>query len=80
MIIIRLRRMTPVRRRSLEMKVDPEQHQGPEQDRQSRRSDRFHRIEMLEVVMGRCDDDADDEIDQAEYEADEAAQKIPLSS
>jgi hypothetical protein len=48
------------------MKVDPEQHQGPEQNRQSRRSDRFHRVEMLEVVMGRRDDDADDEIDQAE--------------
>jgi hypothetical protein len=62
------------------MKVDPEQHQGPEQDRERCRGDRFHRIEMLEVMMRRCDDHADDEIDQAEHEADEAAQGILRSS
>jgi hypothetical protein len=62
------------------MKVDPEQHQGPEQHCEGRRSDRFHRIEMLEVVMRRCDDHADDEIDQAEHEADKAAQGILRSS
>jgi hypothetical protein len=32
---------------------------------------------MLEIVMRRCDDHADDEVDQAEQDADEAAQIDP---
>ncbi len=72
-------RVSSVRRRSLEMKVDPEQHQGPEQYRKDCRGDRLDRVEMHEVVMRRRHDHADDEIDQAEHETDKTAQKDPPS-
>jgi hypothetical protein len=58
----------------LQMKIHSEEDQGPQQHRESGRSDWLHRVEMLEVVMRCCHDHTDDEIDQAEQEADESAQ------
>src|SRR5439155_23087443 len=47
----------------LDVQVDPEQDQRPEEDGEDRREDTPPAVHMLEVVMGRCDRDPDSDVD-----------------
>jgi hypothetical protein len=49
----------------LEMQVDPEKDEWPQQHGEDCRDDRLHRVEMLEVVVSRRHDHADDDVDAA---------------
>ena len=53
----------------MNVQVDPEQEQRPEQDREDRTEDEPPRPEMVEVVLLRRDCHADDHPDQNEQAA-----------
>jgi hypothetical protein len=48
------------------VRVEPEQDQRPEDDGEDRGENSPHGVEVLEVVVRRRDDHADDEIDDAD--------------
>jgi hypothetical protein len=50
----------------MDVEVDPEEDQRPEQDREHGRADALRRVEMDEVVVRGGDDRAGDEVDDAE--------------
>jgi hypothetical protein len=47
----------------VDVEVDPQQDQRPEDRRENAGHDRFERVDVIPVVMGRRDDSAGDEID-----------------
>src|SRR5918912_1433104 len=68
MIPSRTGRFCRVARRLLlvDVEVDPEEEQRPEQDREHGRADPLQRVEMGVVVVGGRDDRADHQVDDAE--------------
>jgi hypothetical protein len=50
----------------VDVQVDSEEEQRPEQDREHGRADPLQRVEMGVIVVRRRDDRADDEVDDAE--------------
>src|ERR671936_132880 len=54
------------RRLEVHMQVDADEEERPEHDREERGDDPLYGLDVLEVVLVGGDDDADDEVDQAE--------------
>src|SRR5580765_6696830 len=65
---------------SSDMEADPEQEEGPEQDRQDRRYERLDPLEVHEIVMGVRHDHADDHVCDAQDERENPAHEASSSS
>jgi GNAT superfamily N-acetyltransferase len=51
----------------LDLQVDPEKDQGPQEDREDCRDDRLQLVEMVEVVFSSRNDQADDDVEDEEH-------------